>query len=47
MAVVETGSEFYRLTLTVTKSTFQKQVPKILNYRNYKSFNNTLFQNDV
>ena len=29
------------------KSTFQKQVPKILNYRNYKRFNNELFQNDL
>ena len=42
-AVVETGlSDFHRLTLTVMKSTFQKQVPKILNYRNYKSFNNNI-----
>ena len=47
-AVVETGlSDFHRLTLIVMKSTFQKQVPKILSYRNYKSFNNTLFQNDL
>ena len=46
--VVETGlSDFHRLTLTVMKSTFQKQVPKILSYRNYKSFNNTLFQNNL
>ena len=29
------------------KSTFQKHVPKMLNYRNYKRFNNTLFQNDL
>ena len=47
-AVVETGlSDFHRLTFTVMKSTFQKQVLKILSYRNYKSFNNTLFQNDL
>ena len=29
------------------KSTFQKQVPTILNYRDNKRFNNTLFQNDL
>ena len=29
------------------KSIFQKQVPKILNYRNYKRFNNEIFQNDL
>ena len=46
--VIETGlSDFHKLTLTVMKSTFQKQVPKILNYRNYKRFNNELFQNDL
>ena len=46
--VIETGlSDFHRLTLTVMKSTFQKQVPKILNYRNYKHFNNILFQDDL
>ena len=46
--VVETGlSDFHKLTLTVMKSTFQKQVPKILNYRNYKRSNNELFQNDL
>ena len=29
------------------KSIFQKLGPKILNYRNYKRFNNELFQNDL
>ena len=29
------------------KSTFQKQVPKIFHYRNYKRFDNNLFQNDL
>ena len=44
-AVIETGlSDFHKLTLTVMKSTFHKQVPKILSYRNYKHFNNSLFQ---
>ena len=46
--VIETGSsDFHKLTLTVMKSTFQKQVPKIFHYRNYKRFDNTLFQNDL
>ena len=26
---------------------FQKQTPKILNYRNYKYFNNEIFRNDL
>ena len=34
-SVSETGlSDFHKLTLTQMKSTFQKQQPKILNYRN-------------
>ena len=46
--VIETGlSDFHKLTLAVMKSTFQKQVPKIFHYRNYKRFDNTLFQYDV
>ena len=28
------------------KSTFQKKQPKVLNYRNYKFFNNNNFRND-
>ena len=47
-AVIETGlSDVHRLTLIVMKSIFQKQVPKILNYRNYKHLNNILFQDDL
>ena len=29
------------------KSTFQKQQPKILNYRNYKFYNNEKFQEEL
>ena len=44
----ETGlSDFLKMTLTVLKSSFAKQKPRILNYRNYKSFNNTLFRDQV
>ena len=44
----ETGlSDFLKMTLTVLKSSFAKQKPRILNYRNYKFFNNTLFRDQV
>ena len=46
--VIETRlSDFHKLTLTVMKSSFQKQLPKILNYRNYKRFDNISFHNDL
>ena len=46
--VIETGlSDFHRLTITVMRVNFQKQIPKVLNYRNYKLFNNELFRNDL
>ena len=46
--VIETGlSDFHKLTVTQMKYTFHKQQPKILNYRNYKIFNNDNFRNDV
>ena len=40
-------SDFHKMTLTVLKSSFAKQKPRILNYRNYKLFNNTLFRDQV
>ena len=44
----ETGLfDFHKMTLAVLKSSFAKQKPRILNYRNYKSFNNTLFRDQV
>ena len=47
-SAIETGlSDFHRLTISVMKANFQKQVPKILYYRNYKSFNNDNFRNDL
>ena len=46
--VLETGiSDFHKLTLTIMKSKFYKQKPKIFNYRNYETFNNESFRNDV
>ena len=35
------------MTLTVLKSSFAKQRPRVLNYRNYKFFNSTLFRDQV
>ena len=47
-SVIETGlSDFHKLTLTQMKSTFKKQQPKILNYRNYKCFNNVKFREEL
>ena len=40
---LETGpSDFYKLTLTVLKTHFKKQAPKMINSRNYKNFSNEL-----
>ena len=44
---IETGlSDHHKLTITVTKSLFQKQVPITTSYRDYKHFNHDLFRND-
>ena len=40
-------SDFHKMTLTVLKSSFVKQKPRVLIYRNYKFFNNTLFRDQV
>ena len=37
-------SNFYKITLTVLKSSFVKQKPRVLNYRNNKFLSNTLFR---
>ena len=45
---LETGfSDFHKLTLTVLKTYFKKQAPKMINYRNYKNFSNELFRADL
>ena len=44
----ETGlSDFHKMTLTALKSSFAKQKPRVLIYRNYKFFNNYLFTDQV
>ena len=47
-SIIETGlSDIHKLTVTQMKAKFIKQKPKILNYRNYKFFNNDTFQKDL
>ena len=44
----ETGlCGFHKMTLLLLRSSFAKQKPGALNYRNYKFFNNTLFRDQV
>ena len=43
---IETGlSDFHKLTITVMRSYYPKQTPLIRSYRDYKNFNQPLFQN--
>ena len=47
-SVLETGlSDFLKLTVTVMKANFPKQVPKVFTYKNYKYFYNDNFRNDL
>ena len=42
---IETGiSDFHKLFVTVLKMFYKKQKPKIIQYRNYKTFNEQLFE---
>ena len=43
--VIETGlSDFHRMTVTVMKATFEKLQPRVVNYRDYKYFENYRFR---
>ena len=45
---LETGlSDHHKMTITVLKSHFKKNDPITINYRNYKSFDDQKFRNDV
>ena len=45
---LETGlSDLHNMTLAVLKLPFTKQKQRVLNYRNYKFFNNTLFRDQA
>ena len=46
--VFETGiSDFHLLIVTQLKMGFQKKLPKIITYRDYKKFDNAKFRDDV
>ena len=46
--VIETGlSDFHKMVITVMKIKYPKQTPKIVNYRNYKQFENVNFRDDI
>ena len=46
--VIETGlSDCHKMTLTVLKSNFKKGPPKIISYRDFKSFSNEHFLNEL
>ena len=45
---VETGlSDFHKMVVSVLKTTFPKHGPSVINYRNYKNFNEIVFRNDL
>ena len=45
---VETGlSDFHKLTLTVLKTKFKKKPPKMITYRDFKTFSNQQFRNYI
>ena len=44
----ETGiSDFHKLVVAVLKMYYNKQKPKIFQYRNYKTFNDESFKNEL
>ena len=44
----ETGlSDYHLMTVTILKSQIPKRLSKIVTYRNYKNFNQNLFQNEL
>ena len=43
--VIETNLlDFHRIVATVTKTSFERLKPRVLNYRDYKSFESKLFR---
>ena len=40
-------SDFYKLVVTILKTFYKKQRPKIIHYRNYKNFENNSFRQDL
>ena len=45
---METGiSDFHKMVITVLNFFYKKQKPKIIHYRNYKTFNANLFKEEL
>ena len=45
---ISTGlSDFHKMSLTILKTKFEKNKPKLVHYRDYKNFNNESFKNDL
>ena len=40
-------SDFHRMVVTVMKTSFERLKPRIINYRDYKSFKNKLFREEL
>ena len=46
--VLESGlSDFHKLVVSVLKSYFKKEDPKVIYYRDYKYFDNEMFSNEL
>ena len=46
--IIETGlSDFHRMTISVLKMHFRKLPPKVINYRDFKKFDNERFMNSL
>ena len=46
--VIEIGlSDFYKMTLTIMKTTFEKLKPNIIHYRDYRKFSNDKFRENL
>ena len=46
--VIETGiSDFHKMTIPVPKMNFRKLSPKVINYRDFKNFDNERFLNSL
>ena len=45
---IETGlSDFHKMIVTVMKESFQKLKPRVISYRNYNSFSNQCYREDL
>ena len=40
-------SDFHRMVVTVMKTSFERLKPRVINYRDYKSFENKIFREEL